>query len=297
MNKAVDIRNPYELPRVVLASISDEIQLDENLEPPFVRVRDTNSQYLEIDASNIPATNNPCRINQVISRSLPRINRLRFQYLSFRNYSPNINPRNNSISFIRGGVPFTAVISPDQHLTGLTRYQALAAAMSTAVGVPGEFTAAAGGLVNEFVITNTAAIVWRFANNSLGVSRGRYLWGFNEMNFSVGTDAVNHSLVWYTENYTRWIDFASAELTQYTKTDISGTNISAEVFFRHHIINVPYGAFSEDVVQNPPALNFDRSRAISTVDVYIVDEFNELYYVPTTVWGSFSFNLSFLTDM
>lgn len=285
MNKARDIKNPYEIDRVILAAVSDEIQLDENLEPPFVRVRDTNSQFIEIDSSKNPPTNNPSQLSVLLDRSMPRVNRLSIVFFAFRNFAPNINPRNNVFTFIRGGVPFTATIAPDQNLTGLARYTALVTAMNVATGVPGEFTVVAHPTyVQTFIITNTLANLWRFNYISNGVVRGRYLWGINQLNYAVGTDAVVHILSFYTESYSRYIDIISYELTQYTKIDISGVNVPAECIFRYFLTDVTYGQSAFIGFNQTPSLNYDRSRAIVSIDINLLDEFGELYYVPNQQW-------------
>lgn len=297
MNKARDIKNPYDLPRVVLASISDEIQLDENLEPPFVRVRDTNSQYMHLENSQNVAGNYPYDVNITLDRSLPRINRLSFIHFSFRNFAPNINTRNNSFSFIAGGVSYTATMVADQNLLGLARYQALCLAMNAATGNPGEFTVAAGTLFQTYVITNNLPRTWRFTYVSNGVKKGRYLWGINSLNYSPGTEALSHTLTYFQENYSRFVDLRSYELTQYTKTDISGTNIGSEVIFRDYIDDIAYGEYRVDRVINNVSLNYDRSRGIAVCDMQLLDEFGELYYCPVLNYPSAIFQIVLIASM
>jgi hypothetical protein len=300
MNKAYDIKNPYEIPRVVLAAISDEIQLDENLEPPFVRVRDTNSQYLHLDTSNSSLFTTPAATNIILNRSMPRVNRIEMSFFAFRNFSPNINPRNNRFDFIRSGIMYTAIIPPDQDLVGILRYDALASAMSTAVGVPGEFVASVLTVFpTTYAIANTGLNLFRFDNNlsSVGVRYGRYLWGFNETNYGVGTDLITHSLTSYQESYTRYIDITSYELTQYTKIDTAGVNIPAECLFRFFMTDATYGQSMFVGFTKAPSLNYDRSRAIVSIDLNILDEFGQLLYIPESLWGSFVLYIVLIASM
>ena len=297
MNKARDVKNPYEIPRVILASISDEIQLDENLEPPFVRVRATNSQYLHLDNSQNISPNYPYEVNINLDRSLPRMNRISFIHFSFRNFAPNINPRNNVFDFYRSGVLYTATLTPDQNLVGINRYNALIAAMNTAVGTPGEFVVSAYTLVQTMRIENTLGNLWRFSNTSNGVKKGRYLWGINSTNYNVGTDSVAKILTYFQDNYSRFIDIRSYELTQYTKIDIAGTNIGSEVIFRDYIDDMAYGEYRVDRVISKVSLNYDRSRAIVTADIQLLDEFGDLYYVPIENYGSAIFQIVLIAYM
>lgn len=304
MNKYKDIMNPYEIPKVILAPVSDDIQLDENLEPPFIRVRETNSQYLLINSNpnkNIPAQN-PSDIILTLDRGMPRVNRLAFRSIQFINLSPNINPRNNIFNFFRNGVAFTATITPNQNFNGLLRYQALVAEMNIATGTPGEFTATLSPtLVNTITITNTLANTFRFSNNSNGVMKGQYLFGFNISNFGLGTDATSHVLSYITDNYTRYFDITSFELTQYTKIDSSGVNVPAEALFRVFLIDNGTTDYGNNIIVSPstlpPFLNYERSRSISTVDIKLLDEFNEVLYIPVQYWYVFTMFISIRTDM
>jgi hypothetical protein len=287
MNKEIDIRNPYQLPKVILAPVSDEMQLDENLEPPFIRVRDTNSQYMQLDTSKNTALDNPSEAVIPLNRSMPRVNRIKIVFFATRYFSPNINPRNNVFNFINNGVQFTAILAPDQNLIGIARYDALALAMSTAIGLPGAFTASAStNFANTYTISGGLTNSFRFLKTSNGIINGRYLWGFNERNYNVGTDSLEQTLTSYSESYSRYIDVSSFELTQYTKIDTAGTDIPAETVFRFFLTDVVYGQSIFTGFTQSPSLNYDRSRAISSVDLQLLDEFHQLLYVPTQHWGS-----------
>lgn len=298
MNKSVDVRNPYELPRVVLAPIADEIQLDENLEPPFIRVRDTNSQYIQLDTSLHSAYQNPAQSVITINRAMPRVNRIQMAFFAYRSYTPNINPRNNVFTFIQSGVPYIAVIPADVNYVGLARYQQLAIAMSSAVGVVGEYMAVGDpNIPNAWILSNTNGHTFRFEYIGSGITRGRFLWGFNERNYSVGTEALLHVLVSYTESYSRYLDISSFELTQYTKIDTAGTNVPAEVLFRYFLTDVTFGQSTFTGFTQSPSLNYDRSRSISSVDIDILDEFGETFYIPELAWGSSVFYIVLIASM
>lgn len=298
MNSSMKKVNPYTLERVVLSPVSDEMQLDENFEPPFVRTRQTNSQYIQLDTSAHSANTNPCELVITLTRSMPRVNRINMSFVAFRNFSPNINPRNNVFTFVDNGVPFTATIPADQNLTGIARYNALVAAMNAATGVPGEFTAAVNpNFPTSYDITNTLAQPFRFSSVGNGINNGRYLWGFNERNTLSGTEATVHTLSSYQESYTRYVDFSSYELTQYTKIDISGTKVPAEVLFRFFMTDVAYGQSIFTGFTDAPSLNYERSRNLASLDLSILDEFNQILYVPTQLWGTFIAYIVLIANM
>lgn len=290
--------NPYELQRVILAPVSDELQLDENFEPPFVRVRDTNSQFIEIDTSEHDAFSNPCELIVTLSRAMPRVNRVKVSFFSFRNFSPNINPRNNVITFVDNAINYSITLQADQNLTGLVRYQYLAAQMNLATGNAGEFIAAVNAdFPLTYNIVNTLGRLFRFTYVGNGITRGRYLWGFNERNYNVATEATEHFLTSYTENYTRYVDIASNEITRYSKIDISGTNIPAEVLIRVGLTSIAYGAELDVEYTIPPSINYERSRSISSIDIAVLDEFKQVLYVPPQLWGSYILYLAMIASM
>lgn len=300
MNKTYDITNVYEIPRVVLAPVSDEIQLDENLEPPFVRGRETNSQLITILVQNKTSSRSPCDQIIDLTRTVPRINRLRITFISFRYLSPNINPLNNVIEFVRAGNLFRAILTPDQNLVGLPRYQALATAMNLAIGIVGEFVAAAHPtLANTYSIVSSLGVTWRFNNSatSIGVQNGRFLWGFNELNYTPGTENIVQLLCSYTESYTRYIDILSYELTQFTKIDISGSNVPAECLIRYQINTTVYGTYEFAELNNTGSLNYNRSKSIGSIDIQIRDEFGNLLYIPSVCFSSFVLNLTLLAQL
>lgn len=289
--------NPYDLQRIVLSPISDEMQLDENFEPPFVRTRQTNSQYIEIDTSAHDAFTNPCQLVIGLTRSMPRVNRINMSFVSFRSFSPNINPRNNVFTFVVLGVPYTATIS-ERNVTGLNRYFALVTAMNIATGNPNQFDAVANpDYPTSYDINNTLGDPWRFTSIGNGIINGKYLWGFNERNYNTGTEAVTHTLTSQLECYTRYVDISSYELTQYTKIDISGTKIPAEVIFRFFMTDVQYGQSVFTGFSDAPSLNYERSRNLASMDISILDEFGQLLYIPEQLWGSFLMNIVLIANM
>lgn len=291
-------KNPYLIPRVVLSSISDEIQLDENYEPPFVRKRAANSNYVYIDLSigSNPNTNPASRICKV-DRGVPRINRLRLAYLAFRYYSANINPRNNVFTFTRVSTGITYTITlPEQNSLGLLRYTNLTAAMNTAVGLI-VFTVGPNLVYpNTFDITDAGGPFY-FDPNSIGVKNGRYLWGFNSTNTGISNANVGISLTYTSENYTRYIDIRSNELTQYSKLDPAGANLSDTVILRLDNINSILGRYETLLLPIEVSLNYDRSRSLDTIDIQLEDEFNQLLYIPQFAWGSFIFIISVVGEM
>lgn len=299
MNKSADISNVYELPRVILSPVSDEMQLGENLEPPFVRTRETNSQLIVINMQTENINESPCDQTVYLERAVPRINRLALTFISFRYLSPNINPLNNTFSFIRTGTNFVATIAVDQNLVGIARYNALVAAMNLATGVPGEYAVTAHPtLANTYIISNTLpGTPWRFVNSSNGIKTGRFLWGFNPTNYNVGNEAQSHTLSSYTESYTRWIDVISYEITQFTKIDISGTKIPAECIIRYQLNTTVYGTYDFAAITTLASLNFNRSRSLSVVDIQIRDEFGNILYIPKISWSSFVFNMTLLAQL
>jgi hypothetical protein len=291
-------KNPYLLQRVVLSSVSDEIQLDENLEPPFVRIRGSNSNFIYIDLSSKsdPSINPASRICN-IERGAPRINRIRVNYISFRLFSPNINPRNNVFVFTRisTGITYTITLA-EQNSIGLARYTILVNAMNTAVGGPVFVLSTIASCPNTYSITDVGGS-WYFSSTSIGARNGRYLWGMNTTNTGLASAGVGQIFTYFTENYTRYIDISSNELTQYAKLDPSGYDLSDQVLYRYNITSTNFGDYEFAVTTDTANINFDRSRSLQTIDITLTDEFSQLLYIPRSAWGCFSFSITFIGEM
>jgi hypothetical protein len=291
-------KNPYEIPRVVLASISDEIQLDENLEPPFTRTRSGNTANLFIDvASGTPLTVTPADRICSAGTALSRINRLYLTFLSFRWFTPNINPRNNVFSFVWTITGQTYVITLAQNnLLGLARWQYLVAAMNTAVGIANFTVGPALFIPNTYTITSTAGTFY-FNEGSSGVDKGRFLWGFSNLNTGPASVFAFQTFTYFTENYTRYIDVSSFELTQYSKCDSGGNAVPSDILIRYNVNTTQYGQYEYSTITTPVSINFSRERNITSVDIHITDEFNDLLYIVPEAWSTFSFNITLVCEM
>lgn len=302
--------NPYFPQQVSLAPVSDEQQTDENLEPPFVRVRSGNECFIFADSevreapANVPQALAPDLFNatsfslgggnhQFYARKLKR---LAVAGIQIANCVPNVNPRNNSVSFFStaSGLTHTVVIPEGQYTTRATLTAALQAALNTATGASGLTWTITANPLNACQYTlATAGGDFHFILTSPMVLYGRYLFNLpqDQANTNVKTMGAVYGL------YTRYIDIISAAMTEYTKNPWSSNSrvpsgLVARVFVGPLSgFGASAGGISSDGMSffagaEPAPINYNRSRAIEVIDLTLRDEFGQPYYIPSYSTGS-----------
>jgi hypothetical protein len=294
--------DPYKIPLVSLAPISDEQQTDSNLEPPFVRVRSGNSSFLHLDGGskdrNSDLNNSVFTIGTQENRLYTRkIQRFSLAGVQLGLNTPNINPRNNVVIFESSpGVIHTSSIpegyyeSLDTAIAG-SALTALETALNSATPASGiTFTVSwprsTNPVASKFQGLITATAPFRFFEDpsNLMLVKGATLFNLpRDQNFTVSKTLGAAFLV-----YSRYIDVCSYALTQYSKNPTSSnqgpSNLYARFFLTPAFNTHAISSTELDFAILPPsteATNFNRSRAFEKVDITLRDEFGDLFYIPS----------------
>lgn len=302
--------SPFNPQLVSLAPISDEQQTDENLEPPFVRIRAGNQSFIFADSEvreaplGVPQSLAPDLFNvdgfslgggnhQFYARKLKR---LFVSGVQIANCVPNINPRNNSVTFFSSasGLSHTVVVPEGQYTTRATITAALQTALNTATGASGlTWTLTANPLNSCQYTLATAGGNYRFDLASPMVLYGRYL--YNLPQDQTLTNSKTMGAVYGL--YTRHIDIISASMTEYTKNPWSSNSrvpngLIARIFIGPQSgFGSSGGGIASDGMSffagaEATPINFNRSRAIEVIDFTLRDEFGQPYYIPSFSTGS-----------
>jgi hypothetical protein len=292
MTTTANIGNTYLIPKVILSPITDDQSgvLDNNLEPPFVRVRGRNSCFTFLDtfAREERISNSSYLISNPSGILAKRTKRFSISYLSAFMPTPNINPRNNAITFATGAGTFTVTI-PEGFYTRTQAIAALLVALNTVSGPSGvTFTAPNQFPNSNLYITLTGTNPFRIQSNTF-VTTGSVFWGFLPGDPRLSSSAALSTTLTIgpiTALYTRYWDFVSRELLQHTKAANTGSDVPANTLFRAFLEPnadadpTSYHRVSFQINGENSAWNFDASHALATVDIQILDEFRQPYYLP-----------------
>lgn len=302
--------NPYGPQLVSLAPISDEQQNDENLEPPFVRLRAGNECFIFADsevreaALGVPQALAPDLFNATIFNLgggnhqfyARKIKRLAVTGLQIANCVPNVNSRNNTVTFFSttSGITHTVTVPEGMYLTRATLTAALATALNTATGASGlTWTITANPLNGCQYTLATAGGNYHFVLTSPMILYGRYLFNLpqEQANSNSKTMGAVYGL------YTRYIDIISSAVTEYTKNPWSSNTkppngLIARVFvgplagFGGSAGGIASDGMSFFAGAAAAATNYNRGRAIEVIDMALRDEFGMEYYIPSYSTGS-----------
>lgn len=301
--------NPYEITKVVLAPISDEMQTDNNLEPPFVRIRSPNSSFtyldtfsikdrLSSDGSNtgkwIIGTNNPLFIRRT----------KRFGITEFRmsNAITNINPRNNTISFNSSntGATVHTVVIPEGFYTPATATTALIATLNSITGTTGlTFTAPTIYPGNDrFISLTSAGGNFRILESDF-TKKGYVFWGFNPYTTTGLSAPLSNTFVMgsITGVYTQYYDIVSASLNQFTKNPSGGNDVPGGHIFRVFTGDTPLGADITFGVPEIAFINFSSNSTLNNIDISVVDQFDDPVYIPSPIANNFYLSFAFIAEL
>lgn len=292
--------DPYTVPLVSLAPVSDEQQTDENLEPPFMRVRSANGAFLHLDGGfpdfpNNVTTNTAFTIgNDPINRLYTRkIQRFSLAAVGLNLATPNINQRNNVVIFEDSpGVIHRGVIPEGFYNTIPAALTALQTALNTATPPsPLVFTVTQNPL-NQFQATIAATAAFRFFNNpaNLMLINGKSLFNLPLDQTFTTTKTLGAAFLIYS----RYIDVCSSALTRYSKNPTFGnqspSNLYARVYLESPVSQrggIPLGGASFFALgQTQEATNFRRDRAFESVDISLFDDTGAPFYIPSLATGT-----------
>lgn len=283
-----------------LAPVYDSYALDENLEPNFIRVRAPNQNFLYINSEQQRDDEDPSSFITKLDLPLNRVSRITTTYFNMYNLTPNINVRNNKVTISVNGTLYSMVVLEGNYTTIVDRWTAIMIRLS--LTVPGiTYTVTSSTLyANTAHVIITSGHTIRIVSGTL-VDKGRYLLGLNTTNTGIGLESNSWNFSAITDNYSRFVDVLSNEITSYSKLRPGGYKIQPGHLFRVYTNSIDsrfnnYIYFTSDAGSSE-WINFNSSRSIENVDIRLVDEFGENYYVPVQHWPTFNITIVFLCQL
>lgn len=291
--------NPLLEQRVILGAVSDDLQQDDNLEPPMVRIREQNSAYIYIDSS-FTLSDTPANViigyrgGDLFTR---KVKRFAVKGLEMSWVTPNINPRNNTIIVALDSLAttFTATIPTGFYSTVVDLFNALVTALNTATSTTFTITQTYPG-AESYTLAN-AGHTFVFVGGNMFV-QGQFMFGFVPGS-SPTTLQASYVLSSTSLSYTRWVNFNSNELTQYTKLPLSGIDTNSTCITKLYVISD--GAQVDTIffnIEEPLAwINYKKDSNITAIDVQLYDEWGQYLYIPPEYNNSFYFALIISTQL
>ncbi len=280
----VTLSNPYLYQSRILPLISDELIQSNSLEPQIVRIRSSNLATMYIDAARRPnITQIPTNItlgstnNQIFAR---KIIRLSVQNMAMEWITPNVNVRNNVVTFFSttSAAEHSVTVLEGFYLTPLAIMDALVLALNTATGASGLTFSHAIPTLNPIKSTlSSAGGSYHFNLDSLAIIRGRNLWNLPRDQTNTTSKMVGAIHL----RYTRYVDIISFVLTEHTKNqNISNSFGANNLLFRLFINSAePHLQLAEERFTDI-TMNYNRTQNIRAIDFKLIDEFGQTLYVP-----------------
>lgn len=285
-------KNPYEDKGTILVPISDEIINDDNLEPQMVRIRASNNSYIFIDNEIRDPTTDPVNLILGGNNSVLFARKIRRWAVSQFNVSwtiPNVNPRNNSLTFEYNlpGNRQTITLPEGFYDNQQQLLDELIFQLNTVVGITGitfSYTRpqdSAGNVIQARCATiNGVGGTFRFYDKATGltspmIERGEHLINLSTNNtFSASKTAGSINL-----QYTRYFDITSFALNEYTKNPSASNALGAT----NLVIRVPITSREPHIeiyeLKNLSWTNYNSSQTLTNIDFQLVDEHGEPLYI------------------
>lgn len=252
-------------------------------------IKADNYSYLVIDSNDCIRKNGaiiatPSNFQTLINLQMAGIFRIGLSDVYYIYDTPNVNPRNNQFTITDNAATTQTFTIPEGYYQ---TYESLRAAIQLAItsmgGVWAGYTVTFITPTNQYVITSTA-----HPFTVTGTPQTELLAGIKRgTNPSIfGGGANTYKTLTPSLLYTRHFDILSSKLTQYTKGDQTSIGRNAALIVRNYTSSQPYSIFAPPttISYNIPEvkyMKYDTSVDLSTVDIRLIDEFNQpLYYNP-----------------
>lgn len=267
-----------------------------DLEAQWVTSKEPNRAAVYLDSQDYKLEENPVDLIASTSNFLGSypsilasgITRISIDGAGLNFVTPNVNIRNNNIIFFSSVTStFYSIIVPEQfYLTATDLITAIVAAMNTVAGSSGltfSFTTIPGFLA-KFNL-NSAGGNYYILNTSNAITRGLQLWALPTEQIPSNSKIVGNIKLLYTT----YIDFCSQTLLKYVKLKTTTTNLSNNVIFRIHLVEILENSILFLTRTRAPNVQyyFKPEEPITQIDIQIRDQFGDLLYVPQSPNGGF----------
>jgi len=257
-----------------------------NEEPSMVQSRSVNQGIVYLDSQVNDMQMN--KVNMIVSSAssespsanilLQEVSRLKFYKAQINYITPNVNPRNNVITFFStNSAAFHTVTVPEGFYVNTTGIMdAIIAALNTVTG--------ASGLTFSYSAINT----WVVDLESAG---GSYYFDLDSLMVKFGEQLVNLPRTQNPQTnklvgsisliYTRYIDIVSSTLSQYSKVRTRSNGINSNIIFRVFVeLPATSNIIRDDPFSEVLVNNILKGKNITQIDIQLRDQFGQLLYVP-----------------
>jgi hypothetical protein len=298
INKVFAIGNRrYDATPVLLPPVSDEMVMDEQLEPQLIRKRHGNISWIFLDSNYSSSTYNG-NSSFILQNTyfIRKIQRFAFSSMNYTYVTPNINPNNQVVSFQSsntGSTIYSVSIPEAFYLTSASFVTAFIAALNTVTGASG--------------LTFTDSLLTDGSNRgTITAAGGTYVFtpsSFMKYGENVAALPLNDSLS-ATKNigpifliYSRYIDINSSSLTQFTKNpNVSNSPNNSNLLTRIDVTN-PAQHIAFFTFTNTAWFNFNKSMGLDNIDIQLIDEYGFPLYIPAYATANFYVLITFLAEL
>lgn len=208
--------------------------------------------------------------------------------MSLQFFSPNINPRNNTITFFSSAsAALHTVIVPEGFYSVPNMILAVQTALNTATGASGlTWTIALRNpnIPGIYDIT-TAGGNFRFDLNCSMVVRGQQL-----INLPIDQTLNAAKILGYASGfYTKYIDISSNQITKYQKHESKSTGFNNDIIFRLFIndpTTISYISVNTFTDVETTVYRYDPSDGTPSIDLKVLDQFGDFLYLPQQAEGT-----------
>jgi hypothetical protein len=278
---------------VLLNPVTPGIYCKSGLEPQYVTVRDPNRAVMYLDSQDntliLDKTNMQISTARFIGDSPSQlasgICRIGLASAGVWYNIPNVNPRNNTITFYSSFSSSTHTVTVPEgfYTTPTALITAIRDALNTATGSSGltfSFTTITG-FPSSFNLLSAGGNYY-FDLTCTGVKYGYQLW-----NLPVDQVASNTKVVGSISGfYTRFIDMTSVSIVQYAKIKTVSSAQTPNLVVRIFVDDPTYQHFVS--VTNIPEVSYSfmSTEPIYSLQFQLLDQFGQTLYVPSGASGT-----------
>jgi hypothetical protein len=258
----------------------------DNEEPSMVQIRAVNQGIVYLDSQiNDLQTN---KVDMIVSSRSSRtpdrsilfqdVSRLKFYKAQMNYITPNVNPRNNVVTFFSSvsGLFHTVTVNEGFYNTPTFMMNILISALNTVSGL--------SGLTFSYILlsSNVADLQSVGGNYYFALNSPMVMYGEQLINLPRSQTPQNSKIVGSIALiYTRYIDICSSTLTQYSKVRTHSNGFNSNIVFRVFVespgvTNVIRVEPQKDVLVN----NMLKGKNITQIDIQLKDQFGQFLYVP-----------------
>lgn len=277
---------------IKLQPVIPDVYTDSNLEPQYVTMRNPIAAWVYLNSGDLPVDDDKTnciirsdnttggRGGNILASDMGRI---KIAGVTSNWYIPNVNPRNNTITFhsSASGLDHTVTLTERFYdVTSATDITALIAAiitaLNTATGASGlTFSSAAVTGFPRMYTISAAGGLYYFIRTCSALAKGRQMYGFDQTQ----TSSANHTVGPMNMMYTQFVDIVSTTMTKWSKMSTSTSGNVSPVIARAYIGGNAWGTnFQQFLLE--VASSWKAREPISYIDLRFFDQNGDPLYAP-----------------